>query len=397
MDAPIADRTFAIAAESPIDSFYASVPVFRGFSGVVDPARYQPLPDAWWIGVADVIDSTKAVQANRYKAVNMAGAAVIVSITNALQGRDFPFVFGGDGASFAVSAADTETARQALAATATWVREDLDLTLRVGLVPIEAVRASGADVLVARFAASDNVSLAMFSGGGLAWADAAVKRGQFAVAPAPPGAHPDLSGLSCRFEEIPASRGLILSLLVAPAAGAGTEDFRGVVDDIIRLMEQSPDASGPVPKECPALKWPPQGYDLEARAQRRPGESIAVRKAKVLAWTLLYFLIMRFGVRVGRFSPRKYSQEVVENSDFRKFDDGLRMVIDCTPELADQIEQRLAAAAAAGTIRFGLHRQDKAMMTCFTPSPILANHVHFIDGALGGYTSAAAALKASAE
>ena len=35
------------------------------------------------------------------------------------------------------------------------------------------------------------------------------------------------------------------------------------------------------------------------------------------------------------------------------------------------------------------------MMTCFTPSPIQSNHVHFIDGALGGYTSAAIALKAS--
>ena len=34
------------------------------------------------------------------------------------------------------------------------------------------------------------------------------------------------------------------------------------------------------------------------------------------------------------------------------------------------------------------------MMTCFTPSPINANHVHFIDGALGGYTTAAIALKA---
>ena len=35
----------------------------------------------------------------------------------------------------------------------------------------------------------------MFSGGGIAWADAAMKRGEIAVPPAPPGAHPDLSAL----------------------------------------------------------------------------------------------------------------------------------------------------------------------------------------------------------
>ena len=34
---------------------------------------------------------------------------------------------------------------------------------------------------------------------------------------------------------------------------------------------------------------------------------------------------MRFGVPVGRFVPAKYTQQVVENSDFRKFDDSLRM------------------------------------------------------------------------
>jgi hypothetical protein len=34
------------------------------------------------------------------------------------------------------------------------------------------------------------------------------------------------------------------------------------------------------------------------------------------------------------------------------------------------------------------------MMTCFTPSPTRGDHVHFIDGARGGYASAATALKA---
>lgn len=33
-------------------------------------------------------------------------------------------------------------------------------------------------------------------------------------------------------------------------------------------------------------------------------------------------------------------------------------------------------------------------MTCFAPSPIDSDHVHFIDGARGGYSSAATALKA---
>ena len=42
--------------------------------------------------------------------------------------------------------------------------------------------------------------------------------------------------------------------------------------------------------------------------------------------------------------PATYLRQVVENSDFRKYDDGLRMIIDCTPELAEALERRLAAA-----------------------------------------------------
>jgi hypothetical protein len=87
-------------------------------------------------------------------------------------------------------------------------------------------------------------------------------------------------------------------------------------------------------------------------------------------------------------------RQLVENSDFRKYDDGLRMILDCTPDLEKALEHRLVAAASAGTIRYGLHRQDAAMMTCFTPSALRSDHVHFIDGARGGYASAATALKA---
>ena len=376
------------------DRFYGSIPVFRGFGKLMDPALYSPLPDDWTIGVADIVESTKAIAQARYKAVNMAGAAVIAAVTNALEGREFPFVFGGDGASFAVSPDDFERARDALAATATWVRDDLNLAMRVALVPVAAIRAQGLDVRVARFGPSPNLSYAMFSGGGLGWAEAAMKRGEFAVPVAPSGTQPDLTGLSCRFEEMPSVRGVILSLLVVPASGADPAGFRKLIEDIVALVERSPDAGRPVPPGGPALRWPPAGVEFEARAAR--GGPLFKRRAFVLANTLFAYLVMRFGIKVGGFVPKTYVQQVVENSDFRKYDDGLRMILDCTPELECALTQRLARAASTGIVRYGLHRQDAAMMTCFTPSALRSDHVHFIDGARGGYASAATALKAMA-
>jgi hypothetical protein len=372
--------------------YYANLPVFDGFSAIMDPARYQPLPADWLIGFTDVVSSTKAIEAGRYKAVNTAGASVIAAVTNALQGRPFPFVFGGDGASFAVAPRDEALVRDALAASAAWARDDLELEVRAALVPISAVRAQGLDVSVARFAPSKNVSYAMFSGGGLAWAERAMKAGQFAIAPAAPGTRPDLTGLSCRWNDIPATRGVILSLLVAPVRH-GDAAFRTLVEALLAELESSPDVARPVPDGAPGVGWPPPGMEIEARASRKKGEGLAASRLRVMASTLLAYVIMRLGIRVGPFDPTVYRREVVDNSDFRKYDDHLRMTLDCTPALADAIEQRLGKAAAANILRFGLHRQSAAIMTCIVPSIADSNHVHFVDGAAGGYALAAKQLK----
>ena len=52
-----------------------------------------------------------------------------------------------------------------------------------------------------------------------------MKRGEIAVPPAPPGAHPDLSGLSCRYELIPSQRGQVLSLVVTQGSARALTNF----------------------------------------------------------------------------------------------------------------------------------------------------------------------------
>ena len=374
------------------DEFYSRLPIVEGFVNIMDPARYRSLPDDWLIGLTDVVSSTQAIADGGYKAVNTAGASVIAAVTNALGGRKFPFVFGGDGASFAVAARDGALARDALAATAAWTRDDLGLDLRAALVPVSTVRAQALDVSVARFAPSKNVSFAMFMGGGLAWAERAMKAGQFAVPAAPPGTRPDLSGLSCRWNDIPATRGLILSLVVTPVTH-GDPAFRALVEELLAELESSPEAARPVPDGAPGVGWPPPGLDLEAYASRKRGESFHLRRLNLMLRTLIAYFVLNWGIRLGEFDPTIYRRVVVENSDFRKYDDNLRMTLDCTPALADRIEERLKSARAARIAKFGLHRQPTAIMTCIVPSITENDHVHFVDGAAGGYALAAKMLK----
>lgn len=81
------------------------------------------------------------------------------------------------------------------------------------------------------------------------------------------------------------------------------------------------------------------------------------------------------------------------NTDFRKFDDGLKLTVDCDRETSGVLESLLERAHRDGTCFYGLHRQPDALMTCLVPSPFRDDHMHFVDGAGGGYVEAATRLK----
>ena len=373
------------------DEFYASLPPFSSFAAITDREHYASLPDEWVIGIADVVRSTEAIAHGRYKAVNTVGAAVIAAAINALPDLRFPFVFGGDGASLAVPERHAAIASDALARTATWAKESLDLALRVAMIPVIDVRAAGFDVRVARYAASHAVSYAMFSGGGLAWADTQLKAGRFAIDPAEPGAKPNLKGLFCGFAPIKAQRGVILSLIAVPLADARA--FAALVGDLLLLLDGSGRAGRPFPDTGPLPAWTGSGLERSVAGRAVRGKPLARGAALLRAIRLR--LIHATGVTIGGFSPSRYRRQLIDNTDFRKFDDGLRMTVDCTPAVADAIEERMAAAQTGGVARVGSHRQASANLTCYVPSRLRADHVHFVDGAMGGYAAAAAKLKAA--
>lgn len=372
---------------------YAAVPTFDAFERVNDPAVYVPLPDDWIVGVTDVVDSSGALRAGRYKAVNVAGASVVSAVMNALGDVAFPFVFGGDGAILAVSPEAAEATRAAMAATVRYVADDLDLTLRAGAMPVRAIRAAGHDVRVARYAASPTVAYAMFSGGGANYAEGELKAGRLTLPPAPVDARPDLTGLSCRWSPLKSRNGLILSMLVLPAEGADLEAFRRVCAEVIAIADGEDRSGHPVNVEGPNFAVLPRDLHKEAGAMNKTRLGRAFRFAGITAAMTMAVVLDKLGQPLAGFDPRHYRMWVARNTDFRKYEDGLRMTLDCRAQTADRFEAVLARAEAEGTVDYGLHRQDEALMTCIVPSRATDDHLHFLDGSGGGYALSATALK----
>ena len=380
--------------------FFAAIPAFSDFRSVAKRDRYRPLPDGWIIGTADVVNSTGALADGRYKQVNTVGASVISAVMNLDRTLKFPFVFGGDGASFAVPGNRREAVSEALAACRTWSAEEIGLSLRAALIPIADIRATGRDVRVARFSPSPHITYAMFAGGGVAWADRRMKEGDYEIPPAPAGTRPDLSGLSCRWKPMTARKGEILSLLVAPGPRATTETFNALVETIQDMLadpfaDDTGSGGSPMTQDGPSYDWPPRGLDIEARASAATGSALSrlARYVPILAEQFVPIALQFFRTRSRNFDPGHYRRVTARNSDFRKFDDGLKMTVDCSPGTSARIEAALEEAHQQGIACFGLHRQDSALMTCIVPSPLADDHMHFIDGAAGGYAMAAAKLK----
>jgi hypothetical protein len=373
------------------DKWHEILPVLGQFSQVADPAQYTQLPDDWFIGVSDVVKSTEAIAAGRYKAVNLAGAATISAVANELDGDLQLFIFGGDGARFVVPPAQATRAAEALSRVSMWAQRDLDLELRVGIISVAEARAAGFDVRAAFCQASNDVRYAMFAGGGLEWAETQLKNGSIGLNPANSDDEPNLTGLSCQWGSIQSRKGKILSLIVKAASGASQVDFANTVSCVIALLEESADLN-PVPPDGPDVRWPAASIALQSRIAHQD-RALWWRRLHVWVTATFIWLIFKFGIRIGSFEPANYRREIAVNTDFRKFDDGLMMTVDCSTDATERLRSLLDGAAAKGFIRYGMHLQDEALMTCVVPSVLTSDHMHFVDGAGGGYAAAAGQIR----
>ena len=82
-----------------------------------------------------------------------------------------------------------------------------------------------------------------------------------------------------------------------------------------------------------------------------------------------------------------------KHADYQKYDDTLRVTIDCTNQQRERIESYLNDQYEKGVLLYGTHGSKSALMTCFLETLRDGEHFHFVDGSDGGYTMAAKKLK----
>jgi hypothetical protein len=379
--------------------FYTHLPPVTRFRDVANLDVYTPVPDDWYIVLTDVRGSTQAIQQGRYKEVNIIGAAAIVVLLNLDRTLEIPYVFGGDGATILIPPELVARARLALPALSTTATTEFQLTLRTALVPMHELTASEHTVLVAKLLFSENFTQAAFAGGGLTYAEQLVKNPataeRFLLAPTAETAA-NLEGLECRWQNIPSRHGETVSLLVTATGGTLEQDssiYRDVIGQIEEVYGQG-DTARPleITTLFPTFSLRKLSLETRLRTPRRFLSRLTyIWKIWFQNWLLLYF--WRNQIKTGDVQWDKYVELLIETSDYRKYDDTLRMVLSGTPAQREALSAYLEQRHQEGALVYGIHVSQSALVTCAVFER-MGRQVHFIDGADGGYALAAKALKA---
>jgi hypothetical protein len=381
-------------------SFYDQLSPVDHLDDALDPARYRSAPDDWHLALTDIEGSTVAIERGLQKSVNMIAASCIAAVRNICTGMEVPYLFGGDGATLLIPPEHADQALAALSGVRAFVKSNSGLNLRVGAIRVGDLRTHGHDVMVARYEASPGNSFAMFRGGGVGFLDLVLKGRHPTVSTAivqlPEAVEtPDLSGLSCLWEPIASKNGCMVSLVAAMPSSDG--DYRPILRRLIEIAGNEAQPASPEALETTLRrKWLPsrEAMDMEVAASgaESPLQRLRVRLGVILVAAAAQFSV-RLGIGIGPVNAGRYIRESARNSDFCKVDGALQMVMDCTPAALAQIETYLIELESTGRVSFGLHVSDSAVMTCLVKSFSEGHHVHFIDGAGGGYTKAAQVMK----
>ncbi len=386
-----------------MSEFYAKLPPVASLDALCDPGAFTALPDDWYLAVADVAGSTRAIAAGRYKAVNTVGVSVIAAVTNALKPLDLPYIFGGDGAIVCVPGDGATATRHALAATAAMASKAFDMELRTALVPVAYLRGLGHEVLVARHRVSphyDQCALqCALHGGGAPLAETLLKSGGLppeCYVSADAGLDADYSGLECRWREIPSPSDETIAVIVQVTVN--TQEPLATYRAVMREIEQiygGADACRPVTKDGMRITLSSFVLAHEARV-RTWRDSLRGRLRYALVQRLqvaLGWVLFATDARTSDTDWSRYKSDAVANTDFRKFDGCLRLVLAGDASQRKQLTDRLDARRRAGELTFGIHVSDSAIMTCLVRQRQY-EHVHFVDASGGGYAAAAKQMKA---
>lgn len=349
---------------------------------------FKNVPADWYVIITDIRNSTLAVFDGLHENVNRVATGSIVAVLNIAfrEKISIPFFFGGDGAAFLVPPAIKDAVLDALILFKENTDTNFGFDLRVGMVALDEIYKKGYGISLSKHRISDYFSIPVLLGSGLEYAEKIIKGNDYLLSNSTKEKELDLTGMQCRWDKIPPpdKTNEIVTLLIVAMPGANqSEAFSKVIrliDDIYGTQESRQ------PISVPKLQLNTTFNRLKLEMYVRLGK---IKMLKLIGnW--LVNLIGYFYLKSSR--GKTYLDLLVKMSDTLVIDGKINTVISGTETKRIQLMAALDLLESEQLILYGIHVSSESIMSCYVRD-MKDDHIHFVDGAGGGYTMAAKLLK----
>ncbi|MEO6538226.1 MAG: DUF3095 family protein [Ferruginibacter sp.] len=373
------------------DLFYSRIPVNNiSLSDLFTREHlFYRIPENWHVIITDIKDSTEAVSKGLHETINLVATGSIVAVMNIVYNAKLtiPFFFGGDGATFIMPESMLAPALQALFLHRENIQSEFDLDMRVGHVTVSEIYNNKEELKISKLRTSVQFEIPVLLGAGLMYAEKKIKGEdyQFEVLK---GNRSELNmdGMQCRWDKImpPENYSEVISLLIIARENvSAAKAFKKVMDAIEKIygtpQKRSPISIGKLKLKATLAKI---SHEMRARME---------------AFRTFYLLVNWIKTSLGYFyfktkKGQMYLASLVAMSDILVIDGRINTVISGNASQRELLENTLNKLEKDGEIIYGLHVSKESVMSCYVRN-MDDRHIHFVDGAEGGYTKAAGMIK----
>tara|TARA_R100000935_G_scaffold42932_2_gene65337 strand:- start:6203 stop:7354 length:1152 start_codon:yes stop_codon:yes gene_type:complete len=352
---------------------------------------FSKIPEDWYAIAADIKNSTAAVNKGNHNQVNLVATGSVIAILNLAYSKNIsiPFFFGGDGATMLIPEELLESSMAALNQHRLNTLQNFGFELKIGSVSIKEIYNNNISLEISKVQISDILNIPVVLGNGLQYAESKIKA-DFSteeIESTLPNIL-NLEGMECKWDKInpPEPNQEVVSLIVIACIN---EDPSKIFSEVLKNIDTIYGA--------PHRRKPISVKRLKLKANLRKLND--EMRAKLGRYDGFYLLKNWFTTTFGKFyiknttSGKNYLQKLVELTDTLTLDGRINTVITGTKTQRESLKTYLNHLEKKGQIKYGLHVSEQSVMSCYVRDMKKDDHIHFVDGAGGGYTKAANQLK----
>ena len=359
---------------------------------VANKSLFSKVPKDWYAVAADIKNSTEAIGNGNHDQVNLVATGSVIAILNLAYSKNIsiPFFFGGDGATMLIPSELLESAMAALNQHRINTLENFGFELKIGSLSLKEIYENGISLEISKLKISEVLTIPIVLGEGLQYAEKQIKA-SFNDSENNNIKIPDLlnlEGMECKWDKIspPETYQEVVSLIVIACKD---EDPSEVFSEVLKNIDTiygSLDSRKPISVKRLKLKASLRKLNDEMRT-------------KLGKYDSLYLIKNWFTTTFGKYylknttAGKNYLQKLVELTDTLTIDGRINTVITGTPQQRISLSSYLDHLEAKGKIKYGLHVSEQSVMSCYVRDMKKDDHIHFVDGAGGGYKKAANQLK----